>query len=285
MEKELIDLSKKDAGTLAVVTREQTEIQARVFSAKKFPRDEEKAYSRLMNSMTRLTMAESAEYSFPRGGKAVTGPSVDLAREGARCWGNIHYGLRIVSSTDQKIHIRGFAVDLETNTYAEAEDEFKPLIQRKIPGTKETEWRTPDERDLRELINRRGAICVRNALLQILPPDIIEDARKRANETLQQAADGSLSANREDTIRRMVLNFDKIGVSKEMLEEYLTHPLSLITGEELSELKRIWKSINDGQTKREEHFVFPISESEKVSIKDRVVAKAATIKKDEQAAA
>ena len=48
-----------------------------------------------------------------------------------------------------------------------------------------TEWTVPDERDLRELTNRRGAICVRNAILALVPPDLVEDAMATADQTLE----------------------------------------------------------------------------------------------------
>lgn len=275
------ELATYEAGIAAVVTREQTEIQGRMALAQKFKRDEQKAFSKTLNSMSRPAMAEAAEYSFPRGGKAVSGPSVDLARELARCYGNISYGLRIVSCDDVKVHIRGYALDLESNAHAEAEDIFKPLIQRKNRHTGETEWITPDERDLRELINRRGAICVRNALLSILPPDFIEGAREKARETLKRSAAGKLQENKEDTLRKLIVSFSKFGVEKEMLEEFLGHELALIDGDELAELQRIWRSINDRHTKPHEHFSLEGNKNKvnsEQSLKEKLGAKAKAVK-------
>jgi len=74
----------------------------------------------------------------------------------------------VVSLTDEHVHIRGFAIDLETNASTEYEDQFKRLVQRKGRDG-ETHWVQPDERDLRELIGRRGAILVRNAILSYTP--------------------------------------------------------------------------------------------------------------------
>ena len=161
-------IAPQQAGELAAVAREQNEIQSAIVSAKKFPRNEQAAFVKALNSFRRQSMAEAATYSFPRGGKTVEGPSVDCARELARVWGNIRYGLRVVSQDENRLHIRAYALDLETNTYVEAEDEFSKLIQRKDKLSGATRWVTPDERDLRELMNRRGAIAIRNCLLQPL---------------------------------------------------------------------------------------------------------------------
>ncbi len=49
----------------------------------------------------------------------------------------------------------------------EIDDTFRKKIQRKRDG--QTVWVTPDERDLRELTNKRGAILERNCLLKLQP--------------------------------------------------------------------------------------------------------------------
>ena len=126
-----VEAIAESAGELATVTREQSEIQSAIISAKRFPRNEQTAFVRAVNAFTRFTMAENATYNFPRGGKTIEGPSVDCARELARIWGNIRYGLRVVKSDGDRLHIKAYALDVETNTYVEAEDEFSKLIQRK----------------------------------------------------------------------------------------------------------------------------------------------------------
>lgn len=246
----------QDVGALSAVAREQSEMQAAVISAKKFPRNEAGAYTRIIKAMERPAMAEDAAYRFPRGGKDVAGPSVRLARECARCWGNIRYGVRIVSIDDDSVHIKGFALDLETNAYVESEAKFAKKIQRRNKQTGITQWIEPDERDLRELVNKHGAIACRNALLQILPSDVVEDAMSKAVDTCRKVAAGELKGNRDQTVKNLALAFDEFAVSVEMLEKSLGHPLSAITPEEVTELKGIYKSMRDGHTKREDHFEF-----------------------------
>jgi hypothetical protein len=246
-------MDTREVGAVAASAREEAEIKAAIFLARQFPRDEAAAYTKIIRSCQRPRLAEDATYQFPRGGKKVTGPSVQLAREIARCWGNIRTGLRIVSVTADMVHIRGYAYDLETNTYIEHEDEFAKLIQRKDEiGT--TRWVPPDERDLRELINRRGAILVRNAILQVVPSDVVEGAEAEARNTVVKAAKGEIAQNREDSIRRLALAFDGLGVTTDMLAGYLDHPLSDVTPEEIADLRGVYKSISDGNSKREDYF-------------------------------
>jgi hypothetical protein len=236
-------------GAVAAIAREESELKAAIVVAKRFPRDEATAFAKLMKSCERPTMAEHAVYSFPRGGAKVEGPSISMAREAARCWGNIRFGCRIVSDDEEQLHIKGWALDLEVNNYIEEEDKFAKLIFRKKGG-----WQKPDERDLRELKNRRGAICVRNCLLQVLPPDVIDDAVRQVKETLRKAASGELKQNRTDAIRRLAKGFLDVGVSVDLLERKLQHKLETVTEAEIVELRGIWSSIADSNSQVKDHF-------------------------------
>lgn len=236
------------AGTASSVAREEAEMKTAIVLARSNPRNEHAAFAKIMGSCGRITFADGAVYSFPRGGQTVSGPSIQMARELARCWGNVRFGIRIVTEDTNNVHIKGYAYDLESNNYVEAEDKFQKLVQRKGG------WVKPDERDLRELINRRGAICVRNAILQIMPPDIVDDAVTKVQETLRKAANGELEKDRPAAIKKMVMSFADVHVTAEMLATKLGHPLDIINDAEFAELRTIFASIRDGNSKREEHF-------------------------------
>ena len=251
----------EDAALVGASAREFAEVQAALAVADARPRNEKQAYQNLMRSMERPGMAVEASYTFPRGGKTVSGASVYLAREAARLWGNLRYSLRIVSQDDEQIHIEGVAWDLQTNTRITMEDRFKPLIQRK-DRTGKTQWISPDERDLRELVNKRGAVCVRNAILQLIPSDIIEDARVQGRRTVERAAKGGLKDDKERTIRDLIASFGQIRVSIEQLEEFLDHPVEHITAQQLADLREIRASIKDGNSKVGDHFVFAPKKAE-----------------------
>jgi hypothetical protein len=245
-------LVAQEAGALSAIAREESEAKAALLLARQFPRDEVVAHGRIMKSCERWRFAKACLYTFPRGGETIEAPSVHLAREAARCWGNVRYGLRIVTETEDRVHVKGFGWDIETNNYVEAEDKFKKLIYRKYGG-----WIKPDERDLRELINRRGAICVRNALLQLLPPDIIEDAVDAAKATIRKTEAGGGQQDRITGIQKLVLAFRQIGVMTEMLEDHLGHKVEVITDEEWVRLRGTYQSIVDGNSRIEEHFGKP----------------------------
>ena len=242
-------------GTASAVAREESEVKAAMVLSRTNPRNENAAYVAIMNACKRPTFEASAMYAFPRGGSQITGPSVALAREMARLWGNIRYGCRVVTEDDTTCHIKGYAYDLETNAYVESEDKFRKLIQRKDKRDGVTKWVPPDERDMRELMNRRAAFLVRNCILQLMPPDFVEDAMDRVQATKTADASGQLKEDRAGTIKRMLMAFDEVHVSPEMIAEYLGHAIDDVTDREVADLKAIYKSLRDGNSQREEYFV------------------------------
>lgn len=242
-------IAEREAGAGTMVARATEETRDMILAAKRWPRDESAVFVRAMRACDRLGFAERAEYRFPRGGKDVTGASVYLARELARVWGNLRVGFEIVSMDEQWIHVRGFAVDLEANVTFEAHDKFRRLIQRKVGGA--TKWVEPDERDATELVNRHGAKAMRNAILQVIPSDLVDDALTRCAKTVEK---GPSNESREERVKRLVLAFDGVGVTTAMLEAKLGHPLGQVTSTEIVELRGIFTSIKDGNTRREEHF-------------------------------
>lgn len=222
----------------ASAAEKQFEVQSAIAVAKRFPRHEDQAFARLMHAAERTAFAEDATYSYPRGGVKISGPSVHLAREGARVWGNLRYGVEVLRDDADSRLIRGFAWDMESNTKVTAEDDFAKLVQRKGG------WMKPDERDLRELTNRRGAILVRNCILQLLPKDLIEDALDRCRATLERGAQQDPDRAR----KKLILAFGELHVTPELLEKRLGHPLAECSPAELTELRGIYKSIADGHS-------------------------------------
>lgn len=219
------------------------EIQASIVVAKKFPRNTDQCWAKLMQSCKRQSFAKKASYSYPRGGTQITGPSVNLARTAGQCYGNIRYGVDITRDDDENRSIVGWAWDVENNVRASYPDHFKKLIFRKAKG-----WIVPDERDLRELTNRRGAIVLRNALIHIMPRDYIEDAEAMCLKTLKDDIKDPAGEK-----KRLILAFAEIGVTVEMLTAYVkSDPWS---PDDLVELQGIITAINDGSAKRDDYFL------------------------------
>lgn len=251
----------ESVGAVAVAARESASIRTAMEAAKMFPREELECYQRIVASCERPSFAEEAQYLFSRGGKDIKGPSVRLAREAARIWGNMRYGLTVVSMTkdthptmgqQERAHIKGWAWDVQANSYAEADDSFWMLHQRKDgrgPQAK-TIWTKPDERDARELVNRRGAICLRNAILQLIPSDVIDDACARADKTLRASVTGAFKEGREAAVKKLVRTFADVGVNVKMIEARVGHDLDTLTEDEYMDLVTAGQAVRDDPTAR-----------------------------------
>ena len=246
-------LALPQVNTAAAMTRAQYEVQSEYLLAMKMPRDENAAAAALEARCRRPSFAADAEYKFPRGTSEVTGPTIYLAREAARCWGRMRSGARVLERTEDEILIEGFAVDMQTIRIQTAQMRVKNKIQRKQKGGK-TEWVEPDERDFAELVNRVAAKLERNCILSLLPSDVIEDAIKVARETLQRVAAGELDTNRAGKIKTIISVFSEYGVNKAHIEKRIGHPLEAVTPAEIADLGVIYKSVKEGQAGAAEFF-------------------------------
>lgn len=246
-----------EAGVLSAIAREEAELKGQIFMAKSYPRDETAAAIKVRKACGNPTFADGCVYSFPRGGSTISGPSVKLAREIARYWPNLKYGLRIVASTADTVHIKGYCFDLEMNTLVEAEDQFAKLIQRRVKGAdgeRTTQWIMPDERDLRELVNRRGAILVRNCILQLTPSWLTDEAIAECRKTMNAVARGDLETDKPTHIRNILAAFVDLGVDQQMIERRLGGPMITINEDKLAELRQMFKSITDGNSTVRDYF-------------------------------
>lgn len=223
-------------------------IRASVELAQVNPRDEGRCEARVLRAMQHPLMAEAAAYEYKRGRTKVTGPSVKLAREMARCWGNIQHGFKVVSEDEESIHIEGWAWDLETNSRTSKESRFKKLIQRKRGD--ETVWEKPNERDLNELVMKRAALLQRNALLELLPTYLIDECLAEAERTLSGATAQAHKENPQELIRKTIGAFEPWGITAAQLENF-GGPWSAA---KVQELRRIYNAVRDGQATLDEYF-------------------------------
>jgi hypothetical protein len=228
-----------------VVAREAAMVRGQMMMAREFPRDFQRAWELAMQSCERPAFADGALYAFPRGGKTVSGPSVKLARELARQWANLAFELAELPDEDPKqVHLRATARDLETNVSVAREDRFLRAIQRR--GQQATSWVEPDERDLRELKNRRGAILIRNCLLELMPSDLVDAAVDACRATTARAAEGELGRAKAKTIKALIQTFAQLGVTENQLETYLGGPVADISPEQLADLRATYTAIEEG---------------------------------------
>ena len=243
------DQGSNGGGMVAVASsRQAQEVQAAMVIAKKFPRNEAEAFNRIMTSCKRKTLAEEAMYAYPKGGKTITGPSISLAKAMAQSWGNIDFGIVELEQRDGASTVMAFCWDLETNVRETRIFEVSHEIEKK-GGVRKL---LTDPREIYEMAANYGARRLRACILGILPEDLKEAAVSQCETTLK----GGSTVPLVDRCKKMALVFqEEFQVSVHMLEKRLGHRLDATNETEFVGLKKIYVSLRDGMSKREDWFM------------------------------
>lgn len=220
------------------------QIQASMLIAQRFKRNKNEGYVEVMEACKRISLADRAIYSYPRGGKMVEGASIRLAEVLAQSFGNMHIDITIVNQTSDKTEAIATALDLQNNNISS-----QSFVVPHVRTTKKGTYKLTDERDIREMVQNIGSRVLRGCILRVVPPDWIEDAMAQCRKT-QESSDVPIA----DQIKKMVLAFDEMGVKVEHLEKRLGHHMDATIPNEIVTLKGIYRSLRDGMSKREAYF-------------------------------
>lgn len=243
----MAQMDKINQGTIAIeASRAIAEAQGKLVIAKRFPRDEVQSYAKAMEACQRPTMAAKAFYSFPRGGQTVEGPTIRFAEELARCWGNIDYGIKELSQDDGKSEMQAYAWDLETNAQSvqnftnphkreKTDKRTKTVIMETLTG----------QRDIYENNANMATRRLRSRILAILPAWFVEDAIAECKKTLAGQNDTPLI----DRVKKMVVQFAKLGVTQEMIEKRLKRKVDTMTSDDFVEYVGIYNAVKGGESK------------------------------------
>lgn len=254
--------------------REASEIQAMVFMAKQFPRNQIQAADRILNACTRQTLADSAVYSYPRGGQNVEGPSIRLAEVLAQNWGNLDFGIRELSQENGVSTVEAYAWDLETNV--RQAKVFQVAHKRMAKGGTKT---LTDPRDIYEMVANQGSRRLRACILSIIPGDIVEAALSQCSIT-QAASVGATPEEIKETIRKLTATMEKFGITAENIQDRYQCRLEAIRPAQIVELRKIYTSLKDGMSKPSDWFA--IQEVKKSSAQDlNAMVEAQPVKKAE----
>ena len=235
-------------------SREQAEIQSALMIAANRPRNEMLCIDAIRNACQRPRLAEKAEYSYSKGGQAISGANITLMTEIARHWGNIKFGFRELSRSHSSSEVEAYAWDLETNTQRNVLFTVKHRID--ISGGK-TKKLTSD-RDIYEWISNQAQRRVRTCLESVIPRDIVEDARDECKKTLAEKYPVTA-----ESIAAMVKHFtETYRVTSEMIEARIQRRIEAITPAQFVSMRNIVQSLKDGMSKPSDWFEFPeVSES------------------------
>lgn len=227
------------------VARVTAEVQARKVMAKRFPRDQNAAFERIVTACKRKSLAESALYAFKRGGQMVTGPSIHLLKAVAQQWGNLYTGWEELERREGVSKVRTYAHDDESG-FTDERVFIVPHVRDTSKGPKVL----TEERDVYELIANMVARRQRACLMSVIPVDVVEAATRTCEQTL--TGDGKEPL--QDRVRNLLVAFKEHGVTPVMIATKLGHALEAVTSSQFVGLYKIYRSIADGVSTREEWF-------------------------------
>gem|GEM_PF-4511162 len=243
-----VDLAGARQKSEAVAT-----VEAQVFMAKQFPRNEDAAYQQIVKTCQRPSFALDATFSFPRGGSTVEGGSIALAREMKRHWGNIDSGNRIVRDDGKTIFGEAFAWDFQTNTRERREFQVSKYIWKRgkrgqpgrhvLVGAQRGEDEKDLERDLREKFQNIAARAERECIFHLMPSDFREEAVAEAKETIR-----SRMQDDPDSVKKLVIRgMARVNVTAEMMEEFLGCKLAQASPTQIEQLRELYQKIHGGE--------------------------------------
>ena len=246
-------------GTAIEQSRAVAEVEAAIVVALRHPRDIERAIAEMQRSCALASLAEKAFFRFSRGEGQISGPSVQLARELARCWGNFQSGLIELRRDDEyrQSEMQAWAWDVQTNTRTSTTF-IVPHIRDTRSGPKDL----TDVRDIYENNANMGARRLREMIFDSLPGWFTEDAVQACYRTLSGG-----EKDLPERIAKCVAGFAALGVTTAQLVRKLGSPAEKWTPYDLATLTVIYRSLQRGEISRDEEFgTAPLSAADVLAV-------------------
>lgn len=221
-------------------SRAVAEVQAAVIVAQSNRRDLGRALAEMRDSCSRLSLASRAFYAVPNRGN---GPSVHLARELARIWGNVDYGVRELRRDDVagESEVQAFAWDQEANVRS-TRSFINPHARMKSGARQQL----VDLGDIYLSNQNVGARAVRECIFAALPLWFTEEAQDICRRTLEQGEGKPLEQRIADAVKL----YAELGVKLAQLEAKVGRKRSAWTASDVAQLGITYTSITrDGLDK------------------------------------
>jgi hypothetical protein len=240
--------SRVGQATAVEQSRAVAEVQAAVIVAQQCPRSVAVARTEMQASCDQMGLAERAFFRFARGGNNVSGASVHLARELARCWGNVQYGINELRRDDVagESEMQAWAWDVQTNSRSSST--FIVPHKRDKKGGPE---RLTDLRDIYENNANAGARRVREGIFACLPVWFVEEAKATCRATVEHGGGVPLA---QRVARVMDYFAGRFGVRKERLEERVGRNADSWDAHDVAGLEVLGRSIHSRETRVEDEF-------------------------------
>lgn len=236
--------------------QDKAQIDVQISTAKAFPRQLKRCVE---NAITIATMdketASTCTYSVPRGGKAITGPSVHLAKILAQVWGNMRIEAKVVSVDAKTITSEAICFDLENNLA------IKTQVKRSIMG----KTGRFNEDMITVTGNAANSIALRNAILSVIPRAVVDKVYNAAKQTITgDLSDSTKLLKKRKLVFEGLMNAYEV-TEKEILSVIGKASIDHVTPDDLVVLIGTGTSIKDGDTTVELAFKRNKSEPQKTS--------------------
>ncbi len=247
-----------DTSGAAAMVAARAEVEARFLMAERHPRNWPTVRTRVLESCDRPRFAAGAMYAVPvGGGNLAEGPSIRLAEELHRCAGNLDVRRVLVHDDRERQIWRVTVTDLETNSSESADCDVAKFVERRElkEGERAASSRRnstgqmvylviADETSMRRKRNAEMSRAKRNAVIALVPVDVVEDACTRCREIVR----AEISEDPKAAEKRVYDGFAKLGIEPEQLAKYLGKPIAQLRPEDLEELRGLHVAIRDGNT-------------------------------------
>lgn len=223
-----------------VYQQDKATVDMQVATAHSYPRNIKRATD---NAIALVTMdqetAKTCTYSVPRGGKAITGPSVHLAKILSQVWGNMRVQAKVIAVGKTDITSQAIAWDLESNLAIQVE------VKRSIVS--KTTGRYNDDMVV-VTGNAANAIALRNAVLSVIPKAVVDKVYKAAQQVItgDVSDENKLKARRKEVFEQLSGSYSV--TEAEILSSIGKASINHVTSEDLIVLIGIGTAIRDGDT-------------------------------------
>lgn len=236
-------------------SRAVAEVLASVELALRMPRDPVVAVETMRRACGIKGLAERAFFSYRRLGSNITGPTVHLARELARCFRNIAYGVAELDRDDAggQSQVIAFAWDIEANV--------RSSTVFVVPHARDVDGKVKPLTSLRDVYENNAnaaARRVREQIFAVLPQWYVDEAVALCRDTLTTGGGVPL----ERRIATLVSMFDeRFRVSQAQLVEHLGRPADKWTPTDVVTLEVLGRSLSNGEQHVDEVFTVEATSS------------------------
>lgn len=234
--------------TMVEQARAIAEVRAAVMIAMDRPRDRTTALAEMREVCKIKGLADRAFFRVKRGREMVNGPSIHLARELARIWGNIDFGVKELARDDLRgqSELLAFAWDMQTNARSEI-----TFIVPHARGSGDKRYQLTGTQEIYENNASFAGRRLREMIFAVLPVWFREEAADLCHETIERGEGDKPLVQRIADLRGA---FAELGVTAEQLEQKRGRRIDDFLADDIAALRIVYGSLKRGEVTISEEF-------------------------------